>query len=315
MKWLFFLTLAFTLVVHIVSVMPLVEATPRHKTVLQGTKHLIQPSTQAFSIHLSLYYRRNLIKKLPLAEKTVQFYLGRDSSQEEANQLLGSAISDANGDLYFSEYTPPIGTQIWITAKFKGDADFNPCKYEIKVKRLNVLPFVTLQNVQTDNRSARISWEGSDVDGTIEAYRYKLDRPYKIDLKWSEWSLQNQVTYSDLKPGKYTLHVQARDQLKGVSEIMKETFSIEEKIIQLLIQNQEGQAPPFTVKQDIPIVLQAYLQENQKEKQLLTPIWHCYRGKYQNGVYQCSLGGIEDLVVVEDPASGKITFFKINVEY
>ncbi|MEK7484049.1 MAG: triple tyrosine motif-containing protein [Planctomycetota bacterium] len=311
MRWLFFLALTLALLAHLVGHIPLAEATPRHKTRLTGIKQIIQPSSYNFELELILEYKKRILKYAPLIGKTVYFYLA-ESSTDSTKQLLCTAITDKDGSAKLVKYIPPLGVLVKITAHFEGDLDFAPCEFLIKLKRLNVLPTVQISTIQMNNRQAKMMWEGNDIDGKIQAYRYQLDRSFQID-PWSDWTQNTSSSYSDLKPGKYTFRVQAKDDFNGLSEYTNQTFQIEEKIIQVVVTDATGNKPPFTLAKNTPLALQSFLEENSIRKPL-SANWHCYQGKYEAGSYLCPVGGIEDLLIVEDSTSGKITFFKIKVE-
>lgn len=311
MRWLFFLAILLALIAHLVSQIPIAEATPRHKTRLKGINQIIQPSTANFQLNLTLEYKKKLFDYAPLVGKTIYFYLG-EPAEKTARKLLGTALTNKDGHVTFTDYTPPLGVLVKVTAEFQGDLDFAPSDHLIKLKRLNVFPSVEILSLQVNNRQVKIAWQGKDPDGKVQAYRYQLDKSLKYD-KWTEWNQDTSHIYHDLKPGKYTFHVQAKDDFGGLSEYAIQKFQVEEKIIQLFVTDTQGNLPPFRVTVNTPLTLQSFLEENSIRKPL-SPTWHCYQGKIENSVYLCSVAGIEDLLVVEDAESGKITFFKIKVE-
>lgn len=60
---------------------------------------------------------------------------------------------------------------------------------------------------QTVGPSFTVSWQGSDVDGTIEAYQFVLDPRVN---SWQQTE-NTSVSYTDVEPGEHTFKVRARD--------------------------------------------------------------------------------------------------------
>jgi hypothetical protein len=311
MKWLILLAGAFVWIVHIVALLPPAEAQfPQIKTKLQG-QDLKLPSTASFEIRVRLLYRKHLLNYHELPYKTIRFSL---LDTEKTPEVLGQSETDNNGVAVFSFTPPQVEKKYRVLAEFLGDEDFKACEVLVQIQRLNIVPELRLHPVQIDNLNVFLEWEGTDAEGGELEYRSVLDRPHHVDtFQWSDWGTATQQRFQNLKPGKYQFKVQARDPFKQESRKETIAFEVVEKTVLLRVVNDTSQEPPFTVKKGVPFFLRASLEEEGKEKPASLR-WHCYRGRYQENHYTCFVGGIEDFIVLEEPLSGKVLLFQIQVE-
>jgi len=81
-------------------------------------------------------------------------------------------------------------------------------------------------NLQINHDNTYLSFEMSKPDylGLLQTeYVYKLEG---INDKWSEWSSNNRIDFSFLKPGKYTLYVKSRDSLGRIEDAEPISFIV-----------------------------------------------------------------------------------------
>ena len=67
-------------------------------------------------------------------------------------------------------------------------------------------------------------WQGTDSDGQVVKYKYKLDTPKEPDGQWSQWSPDMMKSYSNLVNGGFVFNVQAKDNDGDTSEIEIKPF-------------------------------------------------------------------------------------------
>ncbi|MBM3239228.1 DUF1565 domain-containing protein [Candidatus Poribacteria bacterium] len=86
---------------------------------------------------------------------------------------------------------------------------------------LNVLPTVTINPLEIDGNDVTISWSATDDDGEVVGYSYRFNNG-----DWSQYLADTKHTFKDLKAGKHTVEVKAKDNAQDEGPITQRVFTL-----------------------------------------------------------------------------------------